>query len=345
MSETQLQNQTQFWIDTTPGYFECVLVPIICVFGLVSNIICLYIFQILEFCNKTDIETQLYKNLKLESAIVAVNLFFQTFRVFFLIKSFQTTYVYNIFTLYFLWILPAVLELMALMTHTASTIDYYVLVRETSLHCSHIFKIIKASFIFKTFVMLILSVVTFSYLFFCFEVDWIDNSDFNSTTHGFYAIKPQNFNRTSLKKIIEIIAYLIRDFLMILILILMNILIYMQVKNALKNKKKLLYNSAFINNSDLNNLTLIKHKTKMKHASKKTIIMVAITSLNNIFGRVPILLYFIIRNIYEENEILGKIGILTVYISYSLNSLIFFFINNRFRTALINKYRHFSTRF
>lgn len=339
MSEHLFQNFTHFWIDTTPGYFEYTCVPLICLFGFISNLTSLYLFHGFKNSKKIKQETQLYKYLKLELVIISLNLFLQIVRFFFSIKSFQSTLVYNIYLLYFLWFLPAVLELMALVCHTASTMDYYMLVKETSLHANCRASFLKTSFIYKIMVILILSVVTFSYLPFCHEVDWIGHLDSNSSTKGFYAIKPKDFNRTTIKKIIEIISYLIRDFIIILILILMNVLIYFQVKNALKNKKKLLYNSKSVKDFSSNK---IKYNSKLRHANKKIILMVVITSLNNIFGRIPILFYFIQRNVYEENEILGKIGVLAIYISYSLNFFIFLLVNKRFRSAFIMKYRTFS---
>ncbi len=285
------------------------------------------------------------EHLKIESFIISLNLFFQTFRIFFSIKAFQATLAYSIFTLYFLWIFPAVLELMAILCHTSSTIHYYLIVKEANSSIFCILKFFKASsFIFKTTVMLILSIVPFLYLFLCFEIGWIDSWDnkfSNGTVSiGFYAIQPKQFNDTFYKKIIEIISYLIRDFLMVSILLLMNILIYLHVRNALNNKKKLLYNSSASDNFtfDSANITIKKRKSKIDHANKKVVLMLVLTSLNNIFGRIPMLLYFILKNAYKENTIMGELGILAIYVSYSLNLFIFLLINSRFRRDLKHKY-------
>jgi hypothetical protein len=345
MEEIKPQNYTILWIDITPGYFECFLIPSIALIGLIGNIICYDVFKRLAFSNKIKLEANLYMYLKIESFIISWNLFFQTFRIFFSIKAFQATLAYGIYTLYFLWIFPAVLELMAIICHTSSTIHYYLIVKEANSSIFCILKIFQASsFIYKTTVMVILSIVPFLYLFFCFEIGWIDSLDFkfsNETASiGFYAIIPKKFNDTFYKKIIEIISYLIRDFLMVSILLLMNILIYLHVRNALNNKKKLLYNSSASDNFNLDftNVTVKKRKSKIDLANKRIVLMVVLTSLNNIFGRVPMLLYFILKNAYKENTILGEIGILAIYVSYSLNLFIFLLINSRFRRVLKQKY-------
>ena len=71
---------------------------------------------------------------------------------------------------------------------------------------------------------------------------------------------------------------------------------------------------------------------KIKSASSKAILMVILTIhsygyLNNVFGRTPILIVFVLRNFYNLlvlNTAAIKLACLAVYIGYILNFFIYY---------------------
>lgn len=128
----------------------------------------------------------------------------------------------------------------------------------------------------------------------------------------------------------SLVAFVIRDGVCVLVLIVLNCLIAKKTRQILTNKSILIGN-----NKDSN----------IKESQKKTIKMVLADSLNTIAGRVPILVYFLIVNGFPsvrerfEIEIFEALAVLTVYLSYLLKFFIFYNFNKRFREILTKRFR------
>ena len=349
MGNFKVNNNTKsVWIDTETDHFWCIVVPTASAIGLIANIICFSIFNSSEFINKNKLKENLYRYLKIEALFIIFNLFIQMFRSIMFISSYQLGLLSKVYSLYMLWILAGILEMSALLSHLTSTSDFYMVIRnKTNFKWLHkISRHIKAVFIFSV------SFLNFSYLFFCFKINGYEiksENEFNQTvTNWIYSIEDTEFKKTTLKTILEIFAYVLRDGLINLVLLLLNILIFQHVKRSLNNKKKVIYsastngkptdnNSLVETNCDQRRKSLKKNDEKIKKANFKAALMVILTCLNNLYGRTPILVVFVLRNFYDLeiiNNIINKMACLSVYISYILNFFIYFFSNSRFRKIL-----------
>ena len=174
----------------------------------------------------------MYGYLKIEAFFIILNLSLQIFRSIMFERTVQLSLLAKIYEFYMLWILAGVLEMSALLSHLASTIDFYMVVRNREKGFKWFQNVSKY---FKAFVMFVLSFLSFSYMIFCFKVNsWKIESlnEFNQTiTDLIYTIDETEFHKTRTKTVIEIIAYLTRDGLINLILSFLNIMIFINVKN------------------------------------------------------------------------------------------------------------------
>jgi hypothetical protein len=342
-----LNNTKVVWIDTDTDYFWCIVVPLASLIGLVANIVCFTIFNSSEFINKIKLKENLYRYLKIEALFIILNLFIQIFRSFMFVSSFQLGLLSKLYALYMLWILAGMLEMSALLAHLTSTADFYMIINNKIGHFKWVHKISK---FIKALIIFVISFLTFSYLIFCFSINGYEmelKNEFNETiTDRIYSIEETEFKKSSTKTTIEIIAFVSRDGFINLALTCLNIAIFLNVKNSLNNKKKVLYMantdmSVVETNCDFAKKSSNTSDEKIKKANIKAVLMVILTCLNNIFGRTPILIVFILRNFYDLeiiNNTVNKIACLCVYISYIMNFFIYYFSNSRFRKILK---RHF----
>lgn len=166
----------------------------------------------------------------------------------------------------------------------------------------------------------------------------------------------------------EIFAFLVRDGFNLIILILLNILIFMRVKQGM-NKKILMLNKVNTtmqrqngqndhkspppgthieeNAHDEADQQQRRRTTNNSHKSTRSIsktkykltIMVIMSSVNCTLGRLPIMIFFIIRNFSENDAVLyfRKLAVMCVYLSYDFNFLFLYFTNKKFK-MLFNEY-------
>lgn len=82
-----------------------------------------------------------------------------------------------------------------------------------------------------------------------------------------------------------------------------------------------------------------KHLRSISKTKYKLTIMVIMSSLNCAIGRLPIMIFFILRNFGENEAVLyfRKIAVVFVYLSYDFNFFFLYFTNKKFKT-LFNRY-------
>lgn len=327
-------NQTKFiWVDTDTDYFWLICVPLASLIGLISNLACFLTFNSPEFKSKSKIKDNMYGYLKIEAFFIILNLSLQIFRFIVFEKTVRLNLLSKIYEFYMLWILAGVLEMSALLSHLASTIDFYMIIKNKEIDFKWFQNVSKY---FIAILMFVLSFLSFSYMIFCFKVNsWKIESlnEFNQTiTDLIYTIDETEFHKTRTKTVIEIIAYLTRDGLINLILSFLNIMIFINVKKSLKNKQRVIYKPS--SRASAIGINQPVADNKIKNANTQVMLMVIMTCLNNAFGRTPVLVVFILRNflnLYFINNTLNKLACLAVYISYILNLFIYFFTNSIFR--------------
>ena len=123
----------------------------------------------------------------------------------------------------------------------------------------------------------------------------------------------------------DLITFSIRDGLLLLILIIFNIIIAIKVKLNLKKK------IAIVKENSTQQLSL----KKMQRSQQRMSIMVLADSINSIFGRIPVLCVFVLRNL-NLNPINSAFFLFT-FLSYFLKFFIFLKFNKRFRIVALQK--------
>ncbi len=338
MSVFNVLNGTKsVWVETDTDHFWSIAVPVASFVGLITNGMCFAIFNSSEFSDKNKLKENMFAYLKIESLFIIANLFIQIFRP--LSRSYPVSLLSKVYDVYALWTVAGVLEMSALLSHLMSTIDFLMIITNNGDKFDWVHRISKY---LKALCIFALSFASFVYLIFCFEINGYEIEVNNgSETEWIYAIEDTPFKTTSTKTTIEIVAYFSRDGLINLILLCLNMFIYFNVRQSLEKKRTFIQKttSHHINAPNGGN----KSHGKIKSANTKAILMVILTCLNNVFGRTPILIVFVLGNFYNSlilKTTVTKLACLAVYISYILNFFIYFLSNSRFRTIFK---RHFAT--
>ena len=309
------------WLPGKPNIMDLYLCTSIAILGLILNIISFYIFSDKKFVQL------MYKYLKMESLFIIINLFFQSFRPIYYLRSdwISKSFIANIYEFYILEFFVSTLEMSAIIMRLLSTFDFCISINRMNKRINFLSLI---SYKLVTIIVFCISVLSFIYLLFTrkivpqkvFEIDK-NNRVINERT--IYLLLDSDFVESSFKKIYEQCIYLTRDGFYLIILIVMNILILILVNQSIKKKRY-----------------LTERSRKVSNTRNRSTLMILITNLNFIFGRAPILVVFIVKNNQKWNETLVlfcSLAVLFVYVSFMLNFFVFYFFNNRFKKLLNEK--------
>jgi len=268
----------------------------------------------------------------MESGFICISLFLASLRpiCYYTYSDVTKTYFSQIYLIYFLIYFTSVLEMSAILTQITASLTYYLMITNTNIFLIYISskKVTLVIFIFSILI----------YLYQCFQFDI--NAKYvtiNNVTQTYYVMEPNSFFDSEIKKIIEIVAFIIRDGINSLILIVMNILIFLNIKRYSKNKNSLFKNKYQNERSIQDETTKEISNFSLKKISMKVAIMVWMTCLNCLFGRIPILVSYIYRNISSDFYalyLIDRIAVLTVYVSYALYFFIYLTSNKKFKDTV-----------
>ncbi len=118
----------------------------------------------------------------------------------------------------------------------------------------------------------------------------------------------------------------------------LNILIYFKVHDSLNKKKKLqIAKSNKVCSTDTTS-SATKIANNLNKSHEKLFIMILFGTLNYMFGRLPILINFILSNILQNNyEMLNSFSTLSVYMAYTNTFFLYYYTNSRF-SEVFRKY-------
>lgn len=167
----------------------------------------------------------------------------------------------------------------------------------------------------------------------------------------------------------EVAASILRDCVNLLVLIVLNSLIVYKLKKSLRRKKKIIklgaVNEAMsrsVKDEGFSQMATSKRIVvvastagaggggggggggvgsmadetirSIKRKENRQTLMMLLTCLNYLVGRIPLLYLFIKRNLFEDNSNFGIYAILIAYVSYTANFLFYYVSNNRFRLSV-----------
>ncbi len=152
------------------------------------------------------------------------------------------------------------------------------------------------------------------------------------------------FYFTTFKKVIEITVNVLRDGINLFFLIFLNLLIYIKVRESFGKKKRLINLKKSSKINSIENTSKSNGNDKLNKMNERLLIMIVFGTLNYIFGRLPILIKFLISNFYGEIDFLNTIATLCVYFSYLNNIFLYYFTNSQFQET-IHKYFNIAFKF
>lgn len=334
------------------------IMPIISLTGLILNI-----FTCITFSSSL-FNLVFYRYLQIESFIVCFNVLFQVFRPFcfnrlsWSSKSYTCIFYIN----YLIYFTSSILELSCVLLHILSTISFYLIVLKNDKN--KMLCLISSRlryYKFNSAVIFIFSNLVFLYQYFsCFikpitiiEVSLQTNQTIQK--HVIYDCEDSKFKQTNLKQIIEILMFLYRDGFNIIILMIINFLIYLKLRDWIKIKSIFVKNTLVLTckenvvessgktlqNQYCSKAKIIKsNSNEMNQLNKKLIIMILLGGINLIFGRIPILISFILRNLLKWDlwqraniglALFNSIAVLFVFISYMNTFFLYYYCNKRFK--------------
>lgn len=352
--------------NQTNDVFYVYVGPIMCSIGLIFELICFIVLSNKEF------NGILFKYLKYQVIFEAINLIIGVVRPIHDCKtcSISKTYYSQIHFLIANVYLASVCEMSALLCQIVSV---YHCLKLISINKQFTFSksfLAKHSHRITVVLIFFYSVILFSYQLFQYQINYREE------TNSYHLEDSTKFD-SSLWLVCESISFGIRDLLCLIILVTYNLLLYFKVRQNIKHKIfviKFNIRSKISTirpiNSDFNHNNFSTDKLFMKGGNDQIIgnnvncnktthiefdfpstpgikqiekfenriaIMVIISSINYVFGRIPILLFFIIRNFNKGPE-MGPVlyfAVFQIYFSYSIGFFIFYFINKRFKYVFL----------
>lgn len=330
-------------IESETDIYYGYVCPIIGIIGVFLNMIVFAIFSSSIF------KEILYKYLKLQALFIAMDLLFTSFRPLYYWKHCEIShsYVAHLYEKYLITYGASVVEMGAFVCLVLATLNYYLLIG--SVMSAKRFFLARVSYIYVTFVVVVVSIVLFLYQLFeykivCGDMVLVSADHSRNTTKWICDIEYEPFHYSTFHSINEIFAFFVRDGLNLIILVVLNVMLFVRVKKGIKKKKMMLHkantNSSLTSDSKVpaaENLNRTESRRRMRSISKtkyKLTVMVILSSVNCALGRLPIMIFFIIRNFEEENYALlyfRKLAVVCVYLSYDFNFFFLYFTNKKFK--------------
>lgn len=320
--------------------------------------ICGFFLHSLSFMvfSKSDFKELLYKYLKMESLNVLFDLLITALKPIYYCRSCEVskTYFAQIYFISFIVYGASIFELSAIINRILSTFCCYILIRN---------KIIrnKYFFVLNYYKIINFTIYTISSLIFLYQIFIYKITDVSvDKISPFYIIEKTDFSKTSLKSIFELTGFIFRDGINLAILIFINILIFIRFKNDLSKKKIFLmpinsntkitlhHDELVIRVKNLPHVKDLKAENfvnkrtgllnRIKKCENKQTIMIFTTCICCMIGRLPILVFFILRNFDNENKYqdLIKLAALSIYLTYVVNFFLYYNSNKRFKKGFIN---------
>ncbi len=273
---------------------------------------------------------KLYRFLKYESIFITCDLLIKAFSPVAYCQhcSISKTFSSCVYVIYFSIYLSSILEMSAFMCNIFSGLYFYFLVKniKLSFQINHRVTIL---------VFVVLSSCVFSYQLLEFEIKYkVDNV----TQEIAYHVKLTDFYYSQVCAIVEIVVNSFRDGLHLGILITINVMLIVHIKASMRHKMTILpkpdsrsKNTLFFIDRQRSTTDTIKIK------ERRITNLIVINCSNSIFGRLPILVYFILRNLSNDTllvDYFGGFAFFFVYTSYLAKFFLFYLINRNFRDSV-----------
>jgi hypothetical protein len=311
---------TKCLYDPVGEIFQLYIVSIVDLFGIVANGFCIVIFiKILKRPHSIMFKYLLMKSI----ADFLVNLFnsFQCFYFCSYCKS-SSSLIMQIWYVGFYFYLSNIVEAASNIFAIAATFECYITITSN-------FQCCQKNLFFYTFSVVLIIVICILYIVSPLGLVVKRKIEIDSKNNETYSSFYQEFNHFGLSSLyytIGMVNAIIRDYIFLFILLILNIMILFLLKKTTQRRRTLVST-----NRNQNNLS-----TASQNAEKKQILMVIATGFNYFIGHVPFSILFVINFIYNGHSSCSFIYVYFLYyLSYANSIFFYFFFNNVFKRFLI----------
>jgi hypothetical protein len=217
----ECMSESLFW--KIIGYYLHVTIDIV---GSIFNLLCIIIFiKIVK--NESRLNSNMFNYLLLKSFLDFLTSFFDIPQAFYVFSNstFNTSYVIQIWRKYYFYYFSNVFALSSSICEIAASLDCLLLI-------SNNFSYFKKKIVFYVFtvVLNVFSVLFFIPAIFRYEIFKNESS---------YTIVPTKFKSSTFIRYYWILNYILRDYLTLAILLILNILILVALNRSTQRRKKL----------------------------------------------------------------------------------------------------------
>lgn len=344
---TKKMSKNSFELDGRVGNFEFltyVTPPITCLAFIFCSL-CIFFFSRGTFKHK------LYKYLKYEAVFITVDLAIKCISPIYYCQDTCDLH-HSLFScsflVYFCIYASSICEMSALICNILSAFYCYLLISERTLHSQRSSFLIKFSHRIIISFVVVFSAALYSYQLFQFDIR-------QDSEHGGYTVTISDFYYSQLNVGLEIFANILRDGVNLVILLVINTMLILQIRSNVRRKSSILprsvENTCHRRQTQVSSTSLtvatptsppvirppsISMSFKVINEKKITKLIV-INCFNSVLGRLPIMLYFVLRNLSNNStliEVVAASAFLFVYLSYLAKFFVFYVINKKFRDSV-----------
>jgi hypothetical protein len=339
-SKENFSNQSPQSIEENDIFFVYVA-PSVAFVGILFEIISILVFSHPDFKSQ-----YLFKYLKVKVYFEMFDLWFGLLRPISDCKGCDTstTYFSRVFFIMTIVYLASVCETSAILCQILSSLNFYLLV-SNKLNSRKWCVLIK---FFKKIKLVCCLIVLFGLILFSYQLaqyEIIEKAvldEAKNVSKIIYIQTNRPFNDHIIKTVLEVVTFFIRDFVCLVILIIINLKLYLRLRKNIKTKAKFrrqnIESNKMTQNQEIVNNVGKKDIIKLVKFESKMTIMFIVIFINHIFGRMPILLFFIIRNFHDGIEMFYfiRIAVFHIYLSYSISFFFYFFSNKKFKRVFLH---------
>jgi hypothetical protein len=335
-------SKNSFELTGTVGDFEFLtyFTPPITILGTLFCSMCIVVFSQPSFSQK------LYKFLKYESIFIACNLVIKSCSPIAYCKScpVSKTLFSCVYLLYFCIYLSSICEMSALICNIFSALYCYLHISKLRMQKpakpSPLFVLVNLNPRVIVCFLVVFSACLYSYQLFQFEIVQVSSNSSTIQSENHCTVNQTSFYYSNLNMSLEIISHSIRDGLNLITLICINSMLIVKIKRNLKRKQT---SVSVVRNTDTSltsgNESRVTRPSVVKIplvilSQKKITKLIVINCFNTILGRLPIFLYFVLRNTSPNSmyiNFFAAFAFFFVFFCYLTKFFLFYFTNNKFK--------------
>jgi hypothetical protein len=289
---------------------------------------CLNILCIVAFCHSKQLRlnnSNLFKYLLIKAVCDVVilsrntvlKLFGKYLRIFYNIESCIIIVIYEYY-------IGRIALLLSVLCEVATNFDRFRTIANRFLFMN------KISFTIKITLLILYCLVFYAYVFFqdqCYEIKTNSSALISNLTSvvKYKTLTPSYFRESNLGKFLKFFHSFFRDFILMIIIIILNLATLIFVRNSFRKKRTM-------NLKPKNKTTRQNNKNiKLEKAEKNLTLMVFSSSLVNFIGHFFQFLWFLPINELKNSDCLNEIGTILLYLSYSITFFVYYSFNKHFK--------------